>query len=60
MNISGNNYIKNNIFDGSYQGYLSPEGLSFSQTAILDPSIVFQFNKADLNPSGVTGIFFWR
>ena len=57
MNISGNNYIKNNIFDGSYQGYLSPEGLSFSQTAILDPSIVFQFNKADLNPSGVTGIF---
>ena len=56
MNITGNNSIKSNIFDGGYWGWVASGGLSFTGNSILDTGVAAAFSGTDLNPTGVTGI----
>ena len=56
MNITGNNSINFNIFDGGYWGWLSSDGISFTGPSILDTGIANTLISGGINPTGVTGI----
>lgn len=55
MNITGNNSIVGNVFDGVYSGYISTTGLDFSGATVLDPAFAPSLIAAGINPTGVTG-----
>lgn len=56
MNITGNNSIKSNVFDGGYWGWIASGGLSFNGATILDNGIASIISGDNINPTGVTGI----
>jgi hypothetical protein len=56
MNVTGNNSIQNNVFDGVYTGYLSTSGLDFSKNPVLSPDFESIFISRGIDPGGVTGI----
>ena len=56
MNITGDNSIKSNIFDGGYWGWIASGGLSFNGNGILDTGIAHILTGIGESPTGITGI----
>jgi hypothetical protein len=60
MNVTGNNSIQGNVFDGVYSGFLSTTGLNFSGQTVLLPDFEAELTGAGITPEGITGyqVFF--